>query len=554
MTNKTVFEIEVRHKGLNKYRHIKGTDSHVVKQKAAAQELTWDEMWQKKLLQDQKRAEKELSVVSKAKNKKIALERTEDAEKDISALGNILSHSISTKNTVNWNHLTWDTNFTKDKPTAPVYRAINRQPVHSDEKYTSKPNFFELLIPRLKRKKANKINDLFSSDREIWKKKKKDTDEYNLQIDNIYAYNLREWSKEKEAYVFDAQESNNKLSKLKNDYRKGCPDALVEFCNLVLSNSNYPDCFNPSWQLDYLDASKILVADYALPDIDDLPRLKNVNYIISKDEFVNKYLSDAALKNIYDSLLYQISLRTIHELFEADVMNTIDTIVFNGWVDSIDKATGLNSSSCIMSCQASKDEFLAFKLSKVDPKSCFRMLKGVGSSRLHSLTPVAPLIRIDKEDSRFVDGYEVVDGLNESDNLAAMDWQDFENLIRELFEKEFSVNGGEVKITRGIRDGGVDAIAFDPDPIRGGKIVIQAKRYTNIVDVSSVRDLYGTILNEGATKGVLVTTAHFGGDAYEFAKGKPITLLDGGNLLSLLDKHGHKAIIDIKAAKKILRS
>ena len=82
-----------------------------------------------------------------------------------------------------------------------------------------------------------------------------------------------------------------------------------------------------------------------------------------------------------------------------------------------------------------------------------------------------------------------------------MDWEDFEHLIRELFEKEFSVNGGEVKVTQASRDGGVDAVAFDPDPIRGGKIVIQAKRYTNTVGVSAVRDLYGTVLNEGATKG-----------------------------------------------------
>ena len=37
-------------------------------------------------------------------------------------------------------------------------------------------------------------------------------------------------------------------------------------------------------------------------------------------------------------------------------------------------------------------------------------------------------------------------------------------------------NGREVKITQASRDG--DAIAFDPDQIRGGKIVIQAKRYT----------------------------------------------------------------------------
>jgi len=73
--------------------------------------------------------------------------------------------------------------------------------------------------------------------------------------------------------------------------------------------------------------------------------------------------------------------------------------------------------------------------------------------------------------------YNVAEALNDQTNLAAMDWLDFENLIRELFEKEFSKDGGEVKITQASRDGGVDAIAFDPDPIRGGKIVIQAKRY-----------------------------------------------------------------------------
>lgn len=108
-----------------------------------------------------------------------------------------------------------------------------------------------------------------------------------------------------------------------------------------------------------------------------------------------------------------------------------------------------------------------------------------------------------------------------------------------------------MKITQASRDGGVDAVAFDPDPIRGGKIVIQAKRYTNTVGVSFVRDLYGTVMNEGATKGILVTTSDYGPDAYEFDKGKPLTLLNGGNLLRMLVKHGHKAKIDIKEAKKI---
>jgi restriction system protein len=77
-------------------------------------------------------------------------------------------------------------------------------------------------------------------------------------------------------------------------------------------------------------------------------------------------------------------------------------------------------------------------------------------------------------------------------------------------------------------------------------------RYTNAVGVSAVRDLYGTLMNEGANKGILVSTADYGPDAYDFAKGKPITLLNGGNILHLLQKHGQKARIDLKEAKKQL--
>ena len=107
-------------------------------------------------------------------------------------------------------------------------------------------------------------------------------------------------------------------------------------------------------------------------------------------------------------------------------------------------------------------------------------------------------------------------------------------------------------MTQASRDGGVDAVAFDPDPIRGGKIVIQAKRYTGVVGVSAVRDLWGTISHEGAMKGILVTTSEYGPDAYEFARGKPITLLNGGKLLHLLEKHGHRARINIAEARKAM--
>ena len=255
---------------------------------------------------------------------------------------------------------------------------------------------------------------------------------------------------------------------------------------------------------------------------------------------------------MYDDAIYKIALRTIHELFEADTANALEAISFNGWVNSINTATGNEETNCILSIQAKKEEFMALDLSRVDPKACFRTLKGVASSKLSTLTPIQPILQISRTDKRFVEGYDVSHTMDNTTNLAAMEWEDFEHLIRELFEKEFLSGGGEVKVTQASRDGGVDAIAFDPDPIRGGKIVIQAKRYTNVVGVAAVRDLYGTVLNEGATKGILITTASYGSDAYEFAKNKPLTLLNGSNLLHMLEKHGHHAKIDLKEAKKVL--
>ena len=60
--------------------------------------------------------------------------------------------------------------------------------------------------------------------------------------------------------------------------------------------------------------------------------------------------------------------------------------------------------------------------------------------------------------------------------------------------------------------------------------------------------------DEGAIKGILFTTADYGSDSYDFAKDKPITLMNGSNLLYLLEKHGKHAKIDISEAKKILNN
>ena len=73
----------------------------------------------------------------------------------------------------------------------------------------------------------------------------------------------------------------------------------------------------------------------------------------------------------------------------------------------------------------------------------------------------------------------------------------------------------------------------------------------NTVGVSDVRDLWGTVSHEGAMKGILVTTSQFGPDAYSFAKGKPLTLINGSELLHLLSQYGYKFRINLEEARSL---
>lgn len=539
--------IDVSHEGLHAYRRITGRDRYVVAAKAAAQEAAWNEKWAKM-------QHREKALYTKEQKKDSASHQTQIAVEAISDIENTLTAIAGRDCAFDWDQLKDISRFSIPAPVKPAKETYPTQPGIEDIDFTPSLSFFDRLIASRKRRKLDESRQLFDSALNDWRIKVAKIDQQNVDAETDYKKKLENWKSEKLEFR-DLQIAHNaEIDAHKASYLLKLPDAVVDYCDFVLSNSDYPDSFPKSWQLEYKPETRLLIVEYSLPNIDALPKLKEVKYVATRDEFSESFLSESVLEKIYDALLYKITLRSLYELISADVADAIDAVVFNGWVRAIDAATGKEINGCILSIQVNKQEFSEINLARVDPKTCFKKLKGVGSSKLAALVPIRPILQLDTEDSRFVPSHEVADGLDSSANLAAMDWEEFEHLIRELFEKEFSNdNGSEVKITRASRDGGVDAVVFDPDPLRGGKIVIQAKRYTNTVGLSAVRDLYGTVVNEGANKGILVTTADYGPDAYEFAKDKPLTLLSGNNLLHLLAKHGHKARIDLREAKQILQ-
>jgi restriction system protein len=555
--------LELSHSGLKEHKIISAPEEEMLIRKKEIQIAKWEDKWAKLCEQQKRHADAQE-----------AERLTREAEKQIEYIGNILNHTLNINDAIDWGSLKVHDEFSEARPESPKKFSQKKYP---PKEYPPKPErswpqfnppftLFEKIFSGLKSKKIEKLDEEYrKADEEHrkaldeWGKQVRAVDKINQQNEKGYKaaiesweINCATWEKRKAEFLVKQDAFNTSIDNLEQRYKDKDQNAVEQYCEMVLNNSQYPEYFSKEFELLYNPETKILLCEYYLPNPESVPRLKEVKYIAAKKELRESFLAESQAEKLYDSMIYQVLLRTIHELFEADTVNALEAISLNGRVRHISKATGKEEDACIVSIQVKRQEFLEIDLKNVDPKICFKSLKGIGSSKLHGITPVKPILQIDKSDRRFVQAYDVADGMDDSTNIAAMDWEEFEHLIRELFEKEFSENGGEVKITQASRDGGVDAVAFDPDPIRGGKIVIQAKRYTNTVGVSAVRDLYGTVVNEGATKGILVTTADYGPDAYEFAKNKPLTLLNGGNLLHLLEKHGHKVKIDIKEAKKIL--
>ena len=565
------YEVEIWHDGLHKHRIIRGADQQFIQRKIEVQLADWVDQWERRSAvadRAQRAAERRQE---KEEQKGLAADQTAEAKRLHEDLQNTLLHTLSVDDMIDWEMLKDHSKFPKPRPakrkepSPPVPATVTREPLKSDTAFEPQLSLLDKLFSSRRKRKEEQASQLFEDAHQKWESDKRrilasnETNEkaHRERIQAIVEEHeraVRAWEEERNAFLQEQQEQNAAVDTQKENYLSGAPDALVGYCDMVLARSDYPDFFPKEWELDFNPETGVLIVDYALPAPSDIPTLVEVRYVTTKDEFSEKHMTESQRDKLYDGLLYQIALRTIHELFEADAIVALKTVAFNGYVRAIDRGTGNEINACVISLQVGRGEFLAINLANVDPKACFKQLKGVGSSKLHSITPVAPIISISREDARFVASYDVAHHLDEGYNLATMDWQDFENLIREIFAEEFSQGGGEVRVTQASRDGGIDAVAFDPDPIRGGKIVIQAKRYTSTVGVSAVRDLFGTLQHEGATKGILVTTSDYGPDAYEFAKGKPLTLLNGSNLLHLLEKHGHKARINLREAKEQARA
>lgn len=96
----------------------------------------------------------------------------------------------------------------------------------------------------------------------------------------------------------------------------------------------------------------------------------------------------------------------------------------------------------------------------------------------------------------------------------------------------FRAKGYTAKLRGRSGDMGVDVEVVSA---LGRKAIVQCKRYHHTVGSETVRELYGTLLHERAAHAFLVTSAEISSAARKWAQNKPMTLIDGDTLVSIVE-------------------
>ena len=129
----------------------------------------------------------------------------------------------------------------------------------------------------------------------------------------------------------------------------------------------------------------------------------------------------------------------------------------------------------------------------------------------------------------------------DAQTLRGLTWQQFEQLCREVFERQgFRVTltgtsaadgGGAGVAGSGAGDGGVDLVLERDDWLGPRRFLVQCKHWkAERVGVATVRELQGVVDVERATGGVCVTSGRYTAEAKTFAERAGVHLINGAEL------------------------
>jgi restriction system protein len=291
-------------------------------------------------------------------------------------------------------------------------------------------------------------------------------------------------------------------------------------------------------EVAYSPRGEQAVVRFELPSVEVVPIVASYTYVSTTATLREKQRPAAQVEQLYRSVVSQITLLYMRDLFESDPL--LENVELGGHLHVNNPGTGQPEYPCLISIAVERAKYMVLNLRNVRPDICLRHLNALVSRHPHLVEAVTPVRDFDLARYSFVESVDVVASLDSRPDLTQMTPTEFEHFVRQLFE----ASGLQGWTTQRTGDDGVDAVVTNPDPMIGGLTIVQAKKYNGVIGVSHIRELVGAMDEKRAGRGILVTTSWFASGCWNKARENGrVELIDGPRLRYLANKHLGKDVL-----------
>jgi restriction system protein len=182
--------------------------------------------------------------------------------------------------------------------------------------------------------------------------------------------------------------ANAELDTLIRNYEASTPEAVSEYIGIVFGNSLYPEDFPWSVDYDFDQHTRELRVSLEFPPPDEIPTVRQYKYVKATDEITESLQAQKEQRDRYKSMIENMILRTLHEVWESDRDGKIESISLAGGVQHIDPATGQDVFTPLIAVAVDRRTFSSIDLARVTPAETLKYLKAVVSKNPQALVRI----------------------------------------------------------------------------------------------------------------------------------------------------------------------
>lgn len=217
-----------------------------------------------------------------------------------------------------------------------------------------------------------------AKDEEIYRR---EVEEYKSRVET----EIRNYLLEKEKFEENKRQNNAEVKFLRKCFEAGEKTAIEKYAGVILANSEYPGTFEKDSEIFYDKVTKTLTVNFLFFPIAVMPSVESYEYSLELQRIVEKHLDEKSKNKMYEQILQDVALRTLHELYEAIYTDSVQSIIFNAfvlngkrWIEGRAKAISPSGKMrCVFSVRAHREEFSGIDISSENSEKLLRRFEFV---------------------------------------------------------------------------------------------------------------------------------------------------------------------------------